>query len=268
MIVKKEFEFDDCVAVDAGLKNLRRYNQAMYISLDQEYIDSSLVEKYFRAEEGSVEEAVYEDALSAAAICCCNDDPDIPQKYKKKVGDRMHREYIASLRASKVDFLFHSGELGMPTTREAEHEREARHKDIAIVQKAHYLDKVTKTIRKRGTRIVQKEGIKTVLEVVTDNEPTIKWTTRILMCATSLIPQKVKEKTKETANKAYEYVANTVSYHASRLANTTVGQKVLDVYEKKVEPVLKKGYEVVSKTCSTIAQGVKSMWKRLKSIFA
>ena len=84
MHVRREFSFDDCAAVEAGLKNFRRYNQAMYISPQPDYIDQQLVENYFRAQEGSQEEAMYEDALSACAICSCNDNPDIPRKYKTK----------------------------------------------------------------------------------------------------------------------------------------------------------------------------------------
>ena len=44
----RTFEFDDIAAVDASLKNLRRYNQAMYISVDEKLIDNDLAELYFR----------------------------------------------------------------------------------------------------------------------------------------------------------------------------------------------------------------------------
>ena len=111
----RTFEFDDIAAVDASLKNLRRYNQAMYISVDEKFIDNDLAELYFRAEEGSQEEIALEKMIGAAAIHACNDNPDIPQKYKQKVGNRMQREFLSSFRASKVDFLYHSGQLGMPS---------------------------------------------------------------------------------------------------------------------------------------------------------
>ena len=110
----RTFEFDDIAAVEASLKNLRRYNQAMYISVDEKLIDNDLAELYFRAEEGSKEEVAIEKMIGAAAIQVCNDNPDIPQKYKQQVGNRMQREFLSAFRASKVDFFYHSGKFGMP----------------------------------------------------------------------------------------------------------------------------------------------------------
>lgn len=264
----RTFEFDDIAAVDASLKNLRRYNQAMYISADEKLIDNDLAELYFRSEEGSKEEIALEKMIGAAAIQACNDNPDIPQKYKQRVGNRMQREFLASFRASKVDFLYHSGQLGMPTTIQAEKERERRHKEIAIVGKTHYLNKATKIIRRRSIRIAEREGIRKVLEVITDNEPTIKWTTRAAMWATSLIPDSVKNKVKATAKKAFEKTANIIEKNVERFANTSFGSKVVTVMNTKVAPILERGVEKVAKACSTIKQKAKSFWTTVKSIFA
>ena len=75
----RTFEFDDIAAVEASLKNLRRYNQAMYISVDEKFIDNELAELYFRSEEGSDKKIALEKMIGAAAIQACNDNPDIPQ---------------------------------------------------------------------------------------------------------------------------------------------------------------------------------------------
>ena len=91
----RTFHFDDIAAVDASLKNLRRYNQAMYISVDEKLIDNELAELYFRTTEGSKEEAALEKLIGASAIQACNDNPDIQQRYKQKVGNRMQREFLA-----------------------------------------------------------------------------------------------------------------------------------------------------------------------------
>lgn len=264
----RTFHFDDIAAVDASLKNLRRYNQAMYISVDEKLIDNELAELYFRTTEGSKEEAALEKLIGASAIQACNDNPDIPQRYKQKVGNRMQREFLASFRASKVDYLYHSGQLGMPTMPEAEKEREGRHKEISIVGKTHYLDKATKIIRNRSIRLVEKEGISKIIEVIITDEPTIKWTTQAATWATSLIPERVKNKVKATAKEYFEKTANIIEKNIDRFAKTPYGSKVVNVINTKVAPIIERGIENVAQVCSTVKQEIKSAWTKLKSRFA
>lgn len=264
----RTFEFDDIAAVDASLKNLRRYNQAMYISVDENLIDKDLAERYFRVKEGSKEEIALEKMIGAAAIQACNDNHDIPQKYKQKVGNRMQREFLSSFRASKVDFLYYSGQFGMPTTTLAEKERERRHKEIAIVGKTHYIDKATKVIRRRSIRLVEKEGIRKVFEVITDNEPTVKWASRAVLWTASLIPDSIKNKAKETAKRAFEKTANIIEKNVERFSNTSFGSKVVNLLNTKIAPIMEKGIDKVSAACSIVKQKTKSWWTRTKSFFA
>lgn len=70
----RTIEFDDIAALEASLKNLRRYNQAMYISVDEAFINNELAESYFRAEESSADEISLEKMIGAAAIKACNDN--------------------------------------------------------------------------------------------------------------------------------------------------------------------------------------------------
>ena len=264
----RTFEFDDIAAVDASLKNLRRYNQAMYISVDEKFIDNDLAELYFRAEEGSKEEIALEKMIGAAAIQACNDNPDIPQKYKLKVGNRMQREFLSSFRASKVDFLYHSGEFGMPTAIQAEKERERRHKEIAIVGKTHYIDKVIKKIKRTESYILKRNGIKTILSTVIDELDTVRWTTRAIMWTSNLLPDSVKNKVKATAKTAFEKTANIIEKNVERFANTSFGSKVVNVMNTKVAPIIERGVEKVVAACSTVKQKAKSLWTKVKSIFA
>lgn len=266
--MKKTFEFDDIVAVEIALGNLRRYNQAMYISLDNSHIDNEIAEKYFRALDGSEEKINLRKAIRASAIMSCNDNPDIPDKYKRKVGDRMSREYVSAMDAAAIDFQYFSGEFGMPGTVEAEKEREKRHKEIAIVRKTHYIDKTTKQIRKRGFRVVEKSGIETIISVVTDDVPTVKWTTRVIMFVSRLIPDDVKIKIKEKAENAWEKASNTINRHIERFEQTPLGSKLKNVMENKVTPVIEKGYNRVADVCSSIKNKAKSLWTKAKSFFA
>lgn len=266
--MKKIFEFDDIVAVEAALGNLRRYNQAMYISLDNTQVDNEIAERYFRAPDGSEEKINLRKTIRAAAIMSCNDNPDIPDKYKRNVGDRMSREYVASMDAAAIDFQYYSGEFGMPGTLKAEEEREKRHKEIAIVRKTHFIDKATKKIRNRGIRIVEKEGIERIIQVVIDDEPTIKWTTRAIMWVSDIIPEHVKQKTKTMASDAFEKASNIIDSHMERFERTSFGRKVMSVMREKVKPVLERGYDKVSAICSTVKNTAKRLYTGFKSFFA
>lgn len=267
--MKKVFVFDDVCAVEIALGNLRRYNHAMYISLDEEYIDQDVAERYFRAKEDSEEKMQLRKQIRAAAIMSCNDNSDIPEKYKRKVGDRMSREFVSAMDAAVVDFQYFSGEFGMPGSIDAEAEREKRHKEISIVRKTHYIDKATKQLRKSGIRIIEKEGIKTIFEVAINDSPdVIKWSTRATMFATKLIPESVKEATKQTATKAFENTANIIDKNIERFEKTSFGSKVKNVMETKVAPVVQKGYEKVSELASSVGRELKSLWTKAKSKFA
>lgn len=266
--MKKTFEFDDIVAVEIALANLRRYNQAMYISLDDSHIDNEIAEKYFRAPDGSEEKLILRKAIRAAAIMSCNDNPDIPDKYKRKVGDRMSREFVSLMDAAAIDFQYFSGEFGMPGTSKAEKEREKRHKEIAIVRKTHFIDKTTKKIRKRGLRIVEKSGIEKIILIGIEEEPVARWTARSIMWASDLIPGEVKKKIKEKAEDAWEKASNTINRHIERFERTSFGSKVKTVMENKVMPVVEKGYNKVADACSSLKNKAKSLWTKTKSIFA
>lgn len=266
--MKKVFEFDDIVAVETAIGNLRRYNQAMYMSLDDARIDTGIAEKYFRAADGSEEKLKLRKMVRAAVIMACNDNPDIPDKYKRKVGDRMSREYVSAMDAAAIDFGYFSGEYGMPGSVKAEEERERRHKEIALVRKTHFIDKVTKKIRSRGIRIVEKSSIEKIIQVVADEEPTIRWATRGIMLASDLIPKEVRQKIRTMAAKACEKASNIIHYRIERFERTPFGSKVMNVMRNKVEPVLEKGFDKVSAACSKIKSTAKSISIGIKSIFA
>lgn len=262
--MKRTFEFDDIAALDASLKNLRRYNQAMYISVDEKFLDNDLAEQYFNAEEGSEQELAFERMIGAAAILACNVNPDIPQEYKLKVGNRMQRESLSAYRAAKVDFLYYSGRLGVPI--KAETEREKRHKEIAIVGKTHYLKKATKIIKKRSIHLAEREGIKSLIGELTDSKPIIKWTTRGIMWATSLIPDRVKNEVKEKGKEVFEKTANIIEKNVERFTKTPFGSKVENVMKTKVAPIVERGVQKVAIACSTVKQKFKSSWTKFKSV--
>jgi len=266
--MKKVFEFDDACGMEIALKNLRRYNQAMYISVDEKHIDSNLAEKFFRSKEGSEERLQLRKVIRAAAIMSCNDNPDIPSKYKQKVGDRMSREFVSSMEAAAVDFQYFSGEFGMPGTPKAEEEREKRHKEIAIVRKTHFIDRTTKKIRKGGFRIVEKKGLEGIISIIVDDEPTIKYGAKISGILIGIIPDDFKEKAKQKTEELFEKAGNALDTCKEKFEHTSFGRKAIDVYEKKVEPVIQKGYDKVSSFCSTVKQEAKRLWTGLKSFFA
>lgn len=266
MLNQSEFCFDDQASVEAALKCMRRYNRAMYLSVYDSYIDDTLLKEYFEVEDGAEREEVLENAIGAAAIRCCFSDPAISEENKEKCASRMQREFIAAARAAKVEYLYQSGRLGVPIV--AEQEREARLKEIAIVQKATYIDKASIAIRRMGKNILAREGIQAILDTFIDSEPTCRFCRRAVMWTWRLIPQGVKDAVKKTAVTAFEKVANVIGRGIERFEQTKVGQKVKRFMETKVEPVLQKGYEKVAAFADKVKDKVKFGWRKLKSIFA
>ena len=86
--------------------------------------------------------------------------------------------------------------------------------------------------------------------------------------ATSLIPDEVKDKVKETSIIAIERTAAIVNKNIERFANTHFGSKVVKVMNEKVTPVIQRGVEKVAEICSQVKQKAKSMWTKIKSYFA
>lgn len=265
--MKQIIIFDDLSAIEVGLKNLRRYNQAMYISVDDALIDDSLASLYFRAEQDS-DIISLEKIIGASAIQACNDNPDIPSKYKQKVGNRMQREFLSAFRAARVDFQYHSGKFGVPASIEAERERERRHKEISIVSKTAYLDKATKLAKRIPERTFKRDIVRKLWDTVTDNSSVAKWATRATMWAGRLIPDSVKVEVKKTANDFFEKTATIIEKNVERFSNTSFGSKVVKVLNEKVAPVIERGVDKVIEACSKVKQAAKSVWTKVKSIFA
>lgn len=266
--MKKWVEIDERAAIESALNNLRRYNRAMYISLDVSALNEtkSIVEKYFVASEGSNEAITLEKLIGRAAIEAVYNNRDVPKKYKKKVAERTAREYIGACKAAKVDYDYTT--LAYGSGLKAEQERERRHKEIAVLKNYHYLEKVTNKIRKAPTRIAKKATISTIVDTITDEKDETRWAKRAIYFLTDLIPDRVKDTVKDTAKKGFEKTANIIDKAVIRFENTSMGQKVSTFMREKVDPIVERGVNKVIEITSTIKQKVKSGWTAFKSVFA
>ena len=266
--MKKWVEIDERAAIESALNNLRRYNRAMYISLDASVLNEtkSVVEKYFVASEGSSEAIALEKVIGRAAIEAVYDNQDVPKQYKKKVAERTAREFIGACKAAKIDYDYTT--LAYGSGIKAEQERERRHKEITVLKNYRYLDKITKKIQKAPSKIAKKATISTIVDTITDEKDETRWAKRAVYFLTDLVPDRVKDNIKDTAKKGFEKAANIIDKAIARFESTPMGQKVSNFMREKVDPIVEKGVNKVIEIASTVKQKVKSGWTALKSVFA
>lgn len=266
MKITRTFELDDCAAIETSLNNLRIYNRAMYLSLEAKEINANIeiIEQYFQAEEGSEQETALLNTIGASIIRACNDDPAILQQDKVKAGNRMQREFRSALLASKVDYLYETGKFGMPNTLPAIKERELRLKEIALVEKANFIDRASKRLRKIGKGLALGGALTGVLREVIDSDVRVRWTRRAIMWTVSLIPPKVKTAIKEKATELMHKAEGIIDTCTQKFEQTTFGRKVKQVMSEKVAPILKKGINAIGK----ISEGISTRWRTAKAHFA
>ena len=66
----------------------------------------------------------------------------------------------------------------------------------------------------------------------------------------------------------FEKTATSIEKNVERFTNTSFGSKVVKVLNEKVAPIIERGVDKVIEACSKVKQAAKSVWTKVKSIFA
>ena len=295
---KRNYNYDELAALEAGLQALRRYNRVMLISGDEEHLSNPIIEKYILAERNSAEEKEYARLAIQAMKDFYLSHPDIPKRNRARCAERGGKEFFQVLEGAKVDVLYETGKLGVGT--KAIEKRQQLQEENSIVAKAAQLQKMKDRIKRLPRRITIRQGVKllgasissTAVWSATSSSltsiaaalglgasaaaavPAIAATAAVgVTCiavdvAVSLIPKSVKKKIKDKGHELMQKASDTVEKAVRRFESTPTGQKVKKVIETHVEPVVKKGVEVIKNTYEKVKEKAKSMWTGLKSWFA
>lgn len=286
--MKRTIEIDDHDIIVESLRDFRIYTTGMYIKPDQSFftkeLEAQLVE-YYRTENPQIE-AAYKKMIGVAVIKSCYDCPDIPQKYKKAVSERMANEVFQCIEASKETYncLCSSGRyIGLaPGTKSSLNERKKALNEYKVVRKATFTSRVKAVVKRMGGRIATKLAVGGAVLKATGSKIAATVATTAAVLADILVPKTVREKVKEKIVKAKEIVVDSVNtaLHVAetKLNETPVGQKVVTVVKKAASVVKEIGSEIrdfaieTKKAVVSVAKDagnyLKGKWKKFKSVFA
>lgn len=287
--MKKNFNIEEEIAVQEGLKALYIYNKAMKFSLDEAYIDANVLSEYFLSDD--IPFCIdCEKKIGAAAIRCCYDNPDILQKEKN--ARLMCCQMQEAVRGAKIEAEYNMGKYGVGKI--AEVERERRKRENSVVQKAVFIEKAKKTLLKTPMNAAKSGVVKFVITpsivsallshgiisastvTVLGLSVSISFVVGVAVmagmgiayeAASRLIPPQVKEKMKTKGREMMEKAANVIEKNVERFEHTEVGQSVSSFVREKVEPIVSKGAEMVNVAYDKVKAKATSMWAKFKSLF-
>ena len=150
----EHYNYDERAAIEAGLRALITYNKAMTFSVDEKFIDSDIIEQYFKAEDEN-KAADLEKIIGASAVKACYDNPDILRK--KHNSQLMASQLLDACRAAKIEYEYNTGKYGVGLKAEAEYKK--RQEEHRIVTTATYIEKAKHDIKRLPARIL-KSGVK------------------------------------------------------------------------------------------------------------
>lgn len=273
--MKRIIEIDDRDAVSDSLRDIRLFISGMYISPDKSFVSDDIkkcLSEYYRTNDPIVESA-YKKILASAVIKSCNDDQDIPPKFKKKVAERMVNEFLQCCEASKETYCSacstgrYKGLAPGTDASNAVRKRAAEEYSVVrTVQRAQKLKELVKRVgvntaitvfKNTGSKFLT--GVATVASVLTD----------------IIIPEPIKEKIKNKAKEIGKYVSatvdSTITTVKSKLNDTKVGREIVTTIEKADTMIqeVATGIKKVAIKAATITKSFfSSGWKKLKSAFA
>lgn len=288
----EHYNFDERAAIEAGLRALITYNKAMAFSVDEKFIDSDIIEQYFKAEDEN-KAADLEKIIGASAVKACYDNPDILRK--KHNSQLMASQFLDACRAAKIEYEYNTGKYGVGLKAEAEYKK--RQEEHRIVTTATYIEKAKHDIKRLPARIL-KSGVKraivpvvvghiaasgalgtaiagasVTIASVTISAPLVIGAvvgTAITLAAEAVwrfTPPAVKKKIKDTIHTVAQKAEAAIERAVEKFENTTIGKKVKYVMEEKVAPFINRGAEIVEHAYETVKSTVKSGWTRLISLF-
>lgn len=275
--MKRTIEIDDREIIRDSLRDIRLYITGMYIRPDDSFITEDVKDcliEYYRTDNPRIE-AECKKIIATALIQSCNDCPDIPQKNKRKVAERMISEFFQCCEASKETYCCACAIGRYKGLAPGTNSSKAAHKqamdEYSVVRKANNAIKFKTIVKKMGERIATKAAIGTAVFKQTGSK--VLTTTAIM--ADIFMPKPVKEKMKQKAKQVGNYisakVSDVVTTVKNKLNNTEVGQKIVVAVEKTSSVI----HEVATGVKTAVTQAytaTKSFAqkgrKKLKSFFA
>ena len=297
--MRTECYYDERTALQVGLNSLLRYNNAMFLSIDEQCIDIPTITNFFKAKPNSIEERELAKLLVIAVKDTFLTHPDIPEQNRYRCALRGAKEFHMVLEASKNDYLRETGYFGVGLR--AEEKYNERQKSNLMVRNAAIADMAKQRLMKVPTDILKKQGVKAVAAfiggalgqlgfhsvaggTIATIAASLGISTAVLSGGVSLvagalsviavdviwgvIPDNVKRKAKDNAIQTIEKVGSQIERTTTVLATTSIGKSASNLYHEYVEPIIEKGARKIEEYYDIAKSKIKAGVTRLKSYLA
>lgn len=298
--MKTILHIDEKAALEAALQKFRRYNKAMFISVDDNSLKNSnrLVEQIFKSEPGSYEETIFKSMLRKVAVSSIYNNKNIPNFRKEAQAKRIAINIDQAIEGAKNDYLYEKGFFGVGSEGKKKYEEAQKANNLII--KATMLDKMKSRLKDTPKYVLKKTGIKAVgaaiggviansglitssvasLTTLTNATlltvggiaitPATLATTAVIATtaiamdtAVKLIPEDIKKEMKSKAYECMESASVAIKSCVDKVRHTSVGKVVEQTYNNHVKPVVQKGVDCLKKVAS---KGI-GLFQKFKSLF-
>lgn len=268
--MKKSITINDYDVIEECLRDFRTYTEGLYIAPESSFfsseLESQLIE-YYRTENPKIK-AAYKKMIGVAVIQSCYDCPDIPQKYKKNVSQRMADEVLQCVEASgeTYNYLCQKEKYVdlVPGTKSATAVHQKAIREYQVVRKAQRIIKVKKIIKRIGERL----AVGAAVLKATGSKTLASITMVANSIANVLLPKPVRDEFKAKAEKIRTTVVtqarNVLQNVENKLNETPAGKMVVDVVKKTASFIS----EVKDAALYAVNEGKKLLrrgWTKLKS---
>ncbi len=290
--MKKNYGFEEKIAVEEALKALYLYNNTLRFPVEDDCLDKEVLSDYFLSDDVQFCSDC-EKKIGAATIRYCYDNPDILNK--KRNAQLMYSQMQEAMRGAKIEAEYNCGKYGLGIN--AEKIREERKRENSVVQKSIFLKNAKKTLQNTPGKIVKGAIRRSITPVIVASLAThgalgaaiatgsitiagITVGTPLLIGAAvgaamnlsyevikRYTPRPIIDNIKSSARDMMTKAENVIEHNVQRFQSTPVGQKVTTFIREKVAPVVNMGVDLVETAYNKTKGMVKSAWTRFKSFF-
>ena len=271
--MKKTITINDYDVIEECLRDFRTYTEGLYITPESSFFSSELetqLIEYYRSEDPKIK-AAYKKMIGVAVIRSCYDCPDIPQKYKKNVSQRMANEVLQCVEASgdTYNYLCSKGIYSdlIPGTKSAIAVHQKAIREYQVVRKAQRTIKEKKIFKRIGERV----AVGATVFKTTGSKTLASIAMLANTIANVVLPKQIRDEYKAKDEKIRTTVvtqaSNFLKKVEAKLNETPAGQKIVDVVKKTasfISDVKETALHAIEKGKDLARRG----WTKFKSSFA
>lgn len=231
--------------IQSAISTLRRYNQYLLFSVDENTFDNPLLVDYFEKPLDDGIEGKVEKVLSVAAVKTVIDNLNIPQERKVKVAIKNASDLREAMRYAKLEY-----HLEVKKTISVQ-EYNRRKRAIPLVRRVARLEQ----IKKYATNI----SIRLIINAVAGHNVAIA--VGVIQLVWRFLPDNVRNSLVMKSKKICDKAIVTLKNYLKKVKSTAIGQRigtVVNLAERKIMPKIQPIYEKVKAKIQQVKDIAKS----------